>query len=333
MSGRAGVERRWDDDDLRLSVGYADDLLKSFPVHRHNHVELVVVTEGEGIHVVNDVEHPITAGDVFVIQGEQTHGFKDLRGIFLWNLAFDPVHALPARETLMRMPGFIALFTLEPYRRANEPFRNRLRLDSAALRMAVALIKKACDEIEEHRSGWREMSRAVFAELVVFLSRRYEGITGTDDVHIHEIGRVISMMAERRNEELTLPFLAEKAGMPVNSFLRVFRRMTGRSPIDYLISLRVEMAKKLLTNSRMSVGGIAAECGFSDTNYFSRCFRKTIGCSPREFRNGAVGNHLSPPQENRVPHPSLPLAKGKKPQPRNPAVFALPRGGRIRSAR
>ena len=288
--------KQWDDDDLRLSVGFADALLKSHPVHRHDYVELVVVTEGGGIHVVNGVEHPIAVGDVFVIQGEQTHGFKNLRGIFLWNLAFDPAHALPSRETLMRMPGFVALFTLEPYRRANETFKNRLRLDGTSMRMAVALIKKAFDEIEERRSGWREMSRAIFTELVVFLARRYEGVSCDDDAHMHEIGRVIALMAERRNEEFTLPFLADKACMSVNTFLKVFRRMTGHSPIDYLISLRIEAAKRLLAGSRKSVGEIAGECGFIDSNYFSRCFRKNAGFSPREFRSHARNRDRTDPR-------------------------------------
>jgi transcriptional regulator GlxA family with amidase domain len=66
--------------------------------------------------------------------------------------------------------------------------------------------------------------------------------------------------------------------------LRVFRQATGKSPIDYLIGLRIEAAKRLLRQSDLGMTEIALEVGFGDSNYFARQFRVVAGRTPSEFR-------------------------------------------------
>lgn len=283
----------WRDPELTMTLSYADHKLRSYPVHDHNFAELVIITEGEGIQFVNNIEYPISAGDVFVIQGEQTHGYKYLNNAFHWNVAFDTATALSGHDSLRQIPGYIALFTLEPYKRGSEPFKNRLKLDAGGLNWVSALVQRMHDEQEGKRPGWREMCRSLLAELVIFLSRKYEGIpvTQQDDARIQAIGRIISLMEERKAEELTLPFLAAKANMSVNTFLRVFKAMTGSSPVDYLIGIRIQAAKKLLQDTRMSVGEIAMECGFQDSNYFTRRFRKATVISPLGYRRRKINCH------------------------------------------
>ena len=233
---------RWRYPGLAMLVSYADRILKSYPVHDHKFTELVIITEGEGVQYVNGIEYPISSGDVFVIQGAQTHGFKYLNNVFHWNVAFEAGEALFSHDTLRKMPGYIALFTLEPYKRASEPFKNRLKLETGALNWVSALVKRMHDEQKHQPPGWQEMCRSLLAELVIFLSRKYEGIpvTHQEDSRIQTIGRIISLMEEEKSEELTLPLLASKANMSVNTFLRVFKAMTGSSPVDYLIVIRIE---------------------------------------------------------------------------------------------
>jgi AraC-like DNA-binding protein len=65
---------------------------------------------------------------------------------------------------------------------------------------------------------------------------------------------------------------------------RCFTQETGLSLIHYVARYRIQEAKQLLNAGNMSITEIALEVGFSDSNYFSRAFRREVGVSPFAFR-------------------------------------------------
>ena len=82
--------------------------------HSHDFCELVIVTHGSAMHMLEGNEFPVTAGDVFLLQGRQRHYFYNRENLDLINIMYDPEKiALPENE-LRRMPGYCALFMLEP---------------------------------------------------------------------------------------------------------------------------------------------------------------------------------------------------------------------------
>jgi len=277
----SGVSR---DNGPRLVVSEGRGL-RSFPVHSHEFVELVVIYEGTGIHVVNGREVRLSAGDVFVVQGDHTHGFTELVGVGLINVMYDPADVLPGRGVLQSMPGYQALFMLEPYLRSTTEFHNCLRLDAGPLNWAVTLARRMDGELKGGRPGWTEMARALLAELVIFLSRCREERPGGDDERLYRTARIVAFMDEHLADDLDLPALAAKANMSVNTFLRVFKAATGASPMQYLNRLRIDAAKQLLAGPRKSITEIASRCGFPDSNYFTRRFRAATGVSPRDYRD------------------------------------------------
>ncbi len=96
----------------------------------------------------------------------------------------------------------------------------------------------------------------------------------------------IKYMNSNFEKPMTLDYLAGFIGMSKYAFSRSFRKYTGFSPIDYLITQRIERAKTLLKNSSMSVGEISEEVGINDINNFTNLFRKKTGMTPGEFRKG-----------------------------------------------
>jgi AraC family transcriptional regulator, arabinose operon regulatory protein len=78
--------------------------------------------------------------------------------------------------------------------------------------------------------------------------------------------------------------LAASAGLSVTHYTALVRRLTGFSPIDFVIRLRIQHAATLLATSTMPIADIAPECGFDDPYYFSRSFSRVMGFSPREYR-------------------------------------------------
>jgi len=88
----------------------------------------------------------------------------------------------------------------------------------------------------------------------------------------------------RRLEEL-----ASEAGLSVPHFSTLFRRQTGYAPIDYLIRQRVREACRLLDTTSGSISMIANAVGYQDPYYFTRMFRRIMGCSPRAYRKQLKG--------------------------------------------
>lgn len=81
--------------------------------------------------------------------------------------------------------------------------------------------------------------------------------------------------------------LARTAGYSVDHFSRVFLKVTGVRPQDYLINARIERARQLLLESDFTIGAVAEAVGFRNIFFFSRQFRQRTGQTPSEFRRGA----------------------------------------------
>ncbi len=96
------------------------------------------------------------------------------------------------------------------------------------------------------------------------------------------INRTVYYMSEHYNEKITLEDLAEIAGFSVPHYSALFRTITGRSPIDYLIHLRIFNAKQFIMDG-MPIAEAAELVGFSDIYYFSRIFKKHDGAPPSTY--------------------------------------------------
>lgn len=86
-----------------------------------------------------------------------------------------------------------------------------------------------------------------------------------------------------------LEALATAAGVSTPHFCALFRRLTGYAPIDFLIRQRIQAACRLLDTTDQSIAAIAAEVGYEDPYYFTRCFRRVTGSSPRAYRRITKG--------------------------------------------
>ena len=252
--------------------------------HYHDFCELAIVCGGRGMHVLEGEAFPVTAGSVFVVQGRQVHCFREREGLKLINVMYDPARLPLPAGLLRRMPGYSALFVLEPtFRRAHQ-FSSRLMINRSDLGAAELLAERIGRESSLRRPGHEAVLLGLLLELIVFLSRLYEESDVTESRALLRVGELISTVEQRFREPWTLDQLARLAHLSRTSLLRIFRQATGQSPIDYLIGLRIEAAQRMLLQGDLSVTEIALDTGFADSNYFARQFRRVCGCTPSSFR-------------------------------------------------
>ncbi len=258
-----------------------------YEMHTHEFAELVLVNRGCGTHRTKSGAYPVTAGDIFVVLGNEAHGYTELRDLNLINIIYDRSRVDMPEYDIRQLPGFHALFTLEPEYRQQHRFASRLHLSLEDLDRACDLVARLETEIVYGEPGSWFMAIAVFMQMVGFLSRRYAASPSPDAGNLLGIGEVIGFLEHHYAEVITLDQLTEIAGMSKSSLLRAFRRALGVTPIDYLLRTRIDRAKELLRASEQSITDIAFDCGFRDSNYFSRQFRKATGASPSAYRRQA----------------------------------------------
>ncbi len=258
-------------------------------LHRHAFQEIVIINQGQAVHVIDTERYPVMAGDVFVITHPRAHGYEETRGLVLTNILCHIDQLQVPLKDVRALPGYHMLFTLEPHFRKQHRFESRLRLLPEELSQATALADALDGEIKAQLPGYRLAATLTLLQLIVFLSRCYSQVRQPATEPIRRIGEAISYIEENAFQSIQLEELCTIAHMSKSSLLRAFKKALGMSPIEYLIRLRVSRAADRLRREEASVTEIAFGVGFSDSNYFARQFRKIMGVSPRAYRQRFAG--------------------------------------------
>jgi AraC family transcriptional regulator len=96
-------------------------------------------------------------------------------------------------------------------------------------------------------------------------------------------------LEEHAHQAVDLDAVSQQAGLSPFHFLRLFARVLGVTPHQYLVRCRLRHAARLLTEPARSVTDVAFDVGFADLSNFVRTFRRAAGVSPRAFRKAAKG--------------------------------------------
>ena len=277
-------EKVFKDPQLRLSISRIPDHGSGPTQHSHGFSEIVVIVDGCGIHHVEDERYAIEAGDVFVLLGDTKHGYEQTKNLYLINILFDAKQLGMPLADLGSLPGYHALFMVEPRIRRQQKFSNRLRLKMAHLSHAVKLITEAEDELVHRQRGYRFAATTYLMRLICYLSRCYSELEQDTTRPVAQLSELLGYMERHYAEPLTVEDLTEVANMSQTTLMRKFKEIMKRTPIDYLIRLRITKARELLRSSPLAVSEISFEVGFADSNYFARQFKRVTGASPRQYR-------------------------------------------------
>jgi AraC-like DNA-binding protein len=261
------------------------DPQEPFGLHAHEFSEIVIITGGTGLHVTGEDSWQLATGDVFVIGGSRPHDYLNMERLRLINVLYDQNDLKLDWQDLMSLPGYHAMFHLEPSWRKRHQFTSHLRLAPRELKVTVELANQLNQEVKARSAGFRCMATTLFMQLVVHLSRCYSQLRHANSRALLRIAQTITYLETHFTEDVELDTLVEIAKMPRRSFIRAFENATGCTPIAYLIDLRMRRATELLSNTKATVTQIAFAVGFNDSNYFSRQFRQRYQLSPREYRD------------------------------------------------
>jgi AraC family transcriptional regulator len=183
--------------------------------------------------------------------------------------------------------------------------------------LSFQLSADLADSFGDRGAIWNLVSLPPVAEVVVIAELAQAAAQGRHDVGLDEIGllllhrvaaitrgkrrnEVTATQAERRRavgaalwldersaEPLTLDDMARTVGLSPFHFLRLFSRVIGVTPHQYLVRARLRRAARLLAQDSLSITEIALEVGFADLSNFVRTFGRAAGLSPGQFRRSS----------------------------------------------
>ncbi len=257
-------------------------------LHVHDFHELVIVFGGEARHVTVQEEYTIGAGDVFLIRPGDPHGYADAKNFELVNILYyrDRLN-LPLYD-LGDLPGYHAFFELEPEMRRRYGFRKHLQVSKKNLDFLDLACRELSRNLNARTPGHVFSAAAVFMQIIACVagswSNEEAAAAGDDHALLWKQSRLVSDLERHWNQPFDLNELARRHGMSASTLYRRFVRLFGKSPLDYLLDLRVSRAAELLERTNQPISDIAATAGFRDSNYFSRCFKLRMGVTPGAYR-------------------------------------------------
>lgn len=156
-------------------------------------------------------------------------------------------------------------------------------------------------ELSDEKPGKDIVLRALGEQLLVHALRNYAQPRRSEELELSRAGlvdrrirRSVELMYTQLDQDLTLKALAAASYLSPFHFARLFKKLTGSTPHNYLAGIRAARAQLLLAETELSVTEIGSRVGYLSASHFTKAFRLATGTTPREFRKALIsGNNTS----------------------------------------
>ena len=157
------------------------------------------------------------------------------------------------------------------------------------------------NELTDDQPGKEIVMHALVEQLLVRILRNYAQPRRSEELELSRVGlvdrrirRSVELMHTQLDQELTLKALAAASYLSPFHFARLFKKLTGATPHNYLAGVRAARAQLLLAETELSVTEIGSRVGYLSASHFTKAFRLATGTTPRDFRKALVSsNHTS----------------------------------------
>lgn len=259
------------------------------PFHWHQEWELIYVVSGTVDFRLDGREYTAESGDVLLVAAGLLHGGLPRGSGCVYECMVFRLSGLFAGGSLSKgLAGFLHLdyIPLLHYPHAEHPALSRL----AAEIMDACRRTKTSEGTEEAVQSRRLITVGCLGQLFGTILRDGLYVTGGGEHTAYPIARMksaLELIERSYGSRLTLEKLAAAAGVSPKYFCELFRQMTQKTPMEYVLFYRIEQACILLTETNLPITEISFRCGFNDSGYFSRRFRLQTGVSPSAYRKQA----------------------------------------------
>ena len=226
---------------------------------------IVYCKQGKGWCEFKQQRHSVNAGQVIVLPKNEAHQYGSAEGEF-WEIYWIHFAGTKADELAHRLCQS----------EFGRPFNARLTHDNETIfahlisELALGMTQESC-------------SRASMKIWSLLGDNVYKARFSNDELN-QRLHSVIQYMRSHIEDELSLSALSQSHSISASQLCRLFQTHTQHSPMDYFIRLKIQRSCQYLSLTTLKIKEVAQSIGYEDPYYFSRIFRKIMGCSPSEYR-------------------------------------------------
>ena len=146
------------------------------------------------------------------------------------------------------------------------------------------LFEEIISELQRKQPAYEKICVSKLFTLLSVLERKTKKESSLQSRYFDKISFVIQKMNKEYEKNYTLDDYAKICNMSKFHFIRVFKDITGASPLEYRNTIRIEHVKEQLIDTNMSISEIAERSGYASASYFCDAFKKRMGVSPSDYR-------------------------------------------------
>ena len=266
--------------DFPLDYHYVDKHHNRYqmPYHWHEETEILHVLQGSFTLAIGEETYVLTAGDVAYIASGKLHG-GDPNECRYECVVFDMRLLLKSNDHCKQY--------------INSVLQGRIAITPhlvAGSKATLHTMLPMFDALRDHCDGYALITLGCLFQFVgeVYKFVEYKQQTNPHDKenrNVLRLKQVLELIENQYTETLTLRQLSAAVSMTPKYFCRFFKEATHRTPMDYIAYYRIEMACYAFATTEQNVTEVALDMGYTDPNYFIRCFKKYKGVTPGHYRH------------------------------------------------
>lgn len=281
------------DDHFPFKIEIRTPTNMNHVLHAHEHLQLCYILSGSCLHWAAGQQYILTKGDLFSIPPFQEHRLSTREAIdfIMIQVDFMPHAINESFRDLAQMQTFVDFAYIRPLISEND-LMPKLALPPHMQSVVESLLNDILTEWKEQEEGYQLAIKAELLKLLVIIGRQYKRYSQTQSQHETQklalyreaFYKAIAYMETHYNEDLHLEELAAKALMSPSYFSYMLKIVKGKSYIELLSTIRIQVSMELLRGTDLNVTQIAVRVGYNHISHFNRTFKKQTGVTPGDFR-------------------------------------------------
>lgn len=252
-------------------------------------IRIYFILEGKFEWVINDHHHILYPGDVVVIQ--PGHNFGGQKGVLdigkLCWLYIEVNKSMPDERMMFgkwsSLPKNEILAIGKILRLCNTPVLSRVK-------EAGRILYEIHQELYNQQIGYTTRVNQLIDELFILIARKLTLQNNTHRDFPQSFMQLEQALRQNLSHTWTVEEMAAMVGLGTTTFTEKVKNYSGFSPLNYLITIRISEAIKLLKRNDLSVTDIALDTGFYSSQHFATTFKKLTGYTPSDFRKKNISN-------------------------------------------
>lgn len=255
--------------------------------HWHDHIEWIYVKEGQAKIQIDGTFEPLGKGELAFVNSRQLHSAVRLTDD-------TELVCIVFNEALVRGSGLdvTEFHYFVPYLQKQKGWPSWMRADAPCMEELGVSFERLLLEFARKQPGYELLVKAELLRIFGLYFRYAEQCQAEAPARAqssHDFTGLLQTLRDRYRQSISVGEAAGLVNLSLNHFCKVFKGVTGKTFVDYIHTLRVQEAERLLRETDMPITDIADRVGFSNITYFGRVFKKVRNQPPSAIRRTGAG--------------------------------------------